>query len=553
MKRLLSTFAVLALATTTATTSTAWIKHTQQFNADKTKASNKTTQNETAQDIANKLEGKTINLPFNEWVGQKIMDNISLFQNDLVNQGLLTQDEAQCVYNGNVTWMVLKQEKAPGCAFLVKKDGQTASAGDITLNIYTGYKVWNFNNVLYANDPAKEQLLTSTDGGTTWKSALGGGQVAWMKMVHGIIFLQFTFSSGTTQHIKEAQSILYFIRPETPLKIYNIGTNDPHSQGVIKAVKFMVTYSDWDSKYYVYMDFPFYGNHVISTTNPNATWSVDYNGSGAGGNTFKDNLVNQMFYTTNYPGLNPDEIFFNFSPCTSKGFYGGVNRVATYTDWWAGLPGSSYSKHIAYFPKTRDFFQETSQFGLWQKQGVAYYAPVTPFNRQWDVNATAINQVIPFNKGYCVATTNGLYYWYPKLVGWKEAKMFAGQHYVVDWMQNINNTLYVDTQNAGLLKSYMTPSGKVGFIPLVNLSNPGLTVSSVQEKLGVIYAFTNQGVYQSFNNGNTFEKNKDLANINMTAVNKNSIVSEGNNVTIVANGYAYKSTDGGFTFATIKL
>ena len=130
MKRLLASLASVVLISSTVVSSTAWTSR------QATQQQSKQTANETATDIANKLEGKTVNLNLKNWKGKKVMDNIPQFRDDLVQQGLLTEDEAQYVYNGNVKWTVTKAGSFPGCVFLVKKDGQTASAGDITLNIY---------------------------------------------------------------------------------------------------------------------------------------------------------------------------------------------------------------------------------------------------------------------------------------------------------------------------------------------------------------------------------------------------------------------------------
>ena len=305
--------------------------------------------------------------------------------------------------------------------------------------------------------------------------------------------------------------------------------------------------------YYIYLDFP--GNtttyHIISTANPiNQPWEVDFNGSGARAGTPDENYVNQMVAAKN---VNPvsdfsELLYFSSVPNSTSGGYVSVYNIRT--NYWYGMAGSGNVKTLG-FLSSNIIFEETSKFGLWQMQYPS--TPSTAFNRQWSVNATAINQVTAFNKGYYVATTNGLYYWYPTLTGWKEFKTFTDEPYVVDWIQNINNTLYVDTPNLGVLKSYTTPSGKNGFSPMASLSSPGLTVSSIQERLGVIYAFTNKGVYQSFDNGLTFQKNQDLANVNIPAPNQNSIASEGNNIAIVANGYAYKSSDGGLTFTATKL
>lgn len=63
-------------------------------------------------------------------------DNIGVLRQALVTDGLLTKDDAQYVYNGNVKWKITKVEKKTGCVFLIKKDGQIASAGNITLNVF---------------------------------------------------------------------------------------------------------------------------------------------------------------------------------------------------------------------------------------------------------------------------------------------------------------------------------------------------------------------------------------------------------------------------------
>lgn len=132
MKKILVSLASLVLISSSVASSTAWTQNQHK----PTVSSAVGIHSETAQEIANKLINKTVRLNLDEWKGKKIMDNIPQFRNDLVNQGLLTKDEAQYVYNGNVKWAVSKVQTAPGCVFLVKKDGQTASAYNISLAIF---------------------------------------------------------------------------------------------------------------------------------------------------------------------------------------------------------------------------------------------------------------------------------------------------------------------------------------------------------------------------------------------------------------------------------
>lgn len=89
-----------------------------------------------ATDLATKLQGQTVNLNLDNWRNKTVADNVSVLRQALVTDGLLTKDNAQYVYNGNVKWKITKVAKKAGCVFLIKKDGQIASAGNITLNVF---------------------------------------------------------------------------------------------------------------------------------------------------------------------------------------------------------------------------------------------------------------------------------------------------------------------------------------------------------------------------------------------------------------------------------
>ena len=131
MKKLISIFAVLALATTSATTSTAWIQHNQQFKATDSQVSN-----ETAQDIANKLKNKTINLKLDFWYHKNLIYDPNHFRQDIVDSNVLTYEEAQFVIPGNL--YISKAGDLKDCSFEVTKDKQTVTANNITLHVIAG-------------------------------------------------------------------------------------------------------------------------------------------------------------------------------------------------------------------------------------------------------------------------------------------------------------------------------------------------------------------------------------------------------------------------------
>ena len=87
-----------------------------------------------AAQIAQKLQGKTINLDLATWYNKKISSNLTLFREDLVKEGLLKQNQAQYVYNGSVKGTLNKPETFKDSTFYVVKNGQVEPATGITLN-----------------------------------------------------------------------------------------------------------------------------------------------------------------------------------------------------------------------------------------------------------------------------------------------------------------------------------------------------------------------------------------------------------------------------------
>ena len=126
MKKLLTSLATIALVSGSIASTTAW---TQTL---KTKH-NLGAKNETAQNIANKLQDKTIKLNASFWVGKDIANYLPNLRAVLVQQGLLTKDEANYVSCGHLTFA--KATVYPHCIFTVSKDGQTATAQNIAIDV----------------------------------------------------------------------------------------------------------------------------------------------------------------------------------------------------------------------------------------------------------------------------------------------------------------------------------------------------------------------------------------------------------------------------------
>ena len=101
----------------------------------------------TAQDIANKLQGKTIILDPRFWVGKDIKNYKEQLDNAIVQQGILTKEEVQYVSWGDLT---LNQARSyPNCDFTVSKDGETALAHNITLDPLGDEQIFNkINNLI---------------------------------------------------------------------------------------------------------------------------------------------------------------------------------------------------------------------------------------------------------------------------------------------------------------------------------------------------------------------------------------------------------------------
>ena len=100
---------------------------------------------EDAEDIANKLQGKTIVLDPKFWVGKDIKNCKDQLDNAIVSQDILTQEEVQYVSWGDLT---LNQARSyPNCDFTVSKDSETAVAHNITLDVENQQDKQTFNQI----------------------------------------------------------------------------------------------------------------------------------------------------------------------------------------------------------------------------------------------------------------------------------------------------------------------------------------------------------------------------------------------------------------------
>ena len=95
---------------------------------------------ESPQDIANKLQGKTVKLDPTFWSGKNILDYPKKFQQELVTQKLLTADEAQ--YVQGTSFVVGAIKNYPNLTFKVEENGVVAYAKNMTIEVTNpDYKV----------------------------------------------------------------------------------------------------------------------------------------------------------------------------------------------------------------------------------------------------------------------------------------------------------------------------------------------------------------------------------------------------------------------------
>ena len=134
MKKLLTSLAAISLMTGSLSNVTAFVN--QKTSVVKNPVSSAQKTNEDAEDIANKIWNKTVKIDPNFWFNKDIQSDQSDFNKMLVQQGIITQDEAQYV-----SWASLNISKAGWFAnqgaFSVKKDGATAT-GHVTVDATGG-------------------------------------------------------------------------------------------------------------------------------------------------------------------------------------------------------------------------------------------------------------------------------------------------------------------------------------------------------------------------------------------------------------------------------
>ena len=134
MKKLIMSLATVSLMTGSLANVTAFVN--QKPPVTNNPNTSKQATNEDAEDIANKIWNKTVKIDPNFWLNKDIKSDQTDFNKILVQQGIITQDEAQYV-----SWGSLNINKAGWFTnqgtFTVSKDGATAS-GHVTVDATGG-------------------------------------------------------------------------------------------------------------------------------------------------------------------------------------------------------------------------------------------------------------------------------------------------------------------------------------------------------------------------------------------------------------------------------
>ena len=121
---------------------------------------------ENSQDIANKLQGKTIVLDPKFWVGKDIKNYKEQLDNAIVSQNILTKEEVQYVSWGDVTFN--QARSYPNCDFTVSKDGETAVAHNIDLDVEDVNKE-TFNEI---NNLIEHDIMGAEEGSLEYIGAV---------------------------------------------------------------------------------------------------------------------------------------------------------------------------------------------------------------------------------------------------------------------------------------------------------------------------------------------------------------------------------------------
>ena len=139
MKKILTSLATIALVSGSVASTTAW---TPMHQSQKTSAHAQTlntqhnvgVKNETAQDIANKIDQATLKLDYQQWYNQSLQANLAKFQNTFVSQKILTSAEAKMV--SLVTDYKITQFSELTVALKVN-DGTTSASAFAHTNVFS--------------------------------------------------------------------------------------------------------------------------------------------------------------------------------------------------------------------------------------------------------------------------------------------------------------------------------------------------------------------------------------------------------------------------------
>ena len=450
MKKLLTSLATIALIGGTLTSTTAWSqagKNQQQSNQSLT--------NETAQEIANKLTGKTINLDLGVWKNKKIADNLSLLRNSIVKQNLLTEDEAQYIVGTNVKWTVNQNQKYPGCLFLIKKDGTLVGAGNVKINVAGVFvnKILTYNQVTYVG--TQNGLWESFDNGKSF-TQMGHSQIQQVYAANNVIYVIQTVGGG-------AYNALY----ESTNNGKSFTQNTAIPDGIINDI--------YCANNVIYLSINNSSDYLYESTDNGKTFTQSKA-------IPTDTLITSMYASNNVVYIG-----------TSKGLYESYDNGKTFTQMGDSQIQEVYAyNNVVYLSQYTSDAAEEALFES-TNNGKTFTQNTTIPSDYYINNIYAANSVI------YVGTDDGLYESY------NNGKTFVQDgHSQIHEFYSLNNVLYL-SQYLNYVPDGLYESTDKGETFRKNASIPGnYYVNSIAGANSVVYAGTDDGLYESTDNGKTF-------------------------------------------------
>ena len=447
MKKLLTSLATFALIGGTLTSTTAW---SQAGKTQQNQTTHQSWANETAQDIANKLAGKTIILKANFWVGKDIANYLPNLRAVLVQQGLLTKDEANDVSCGHLIFA--KAASYPACIFTVIKDGQKAVANDITLSVITKnivHSILTYNQVTYVG--TQNGLWESFDNGKT--------------------FVQSTTipSDYYINNLYAANSIIY-------AETYNGVIYQSTDNGKTFAPNSLIPY--YINNIYAVKNVIYVGSEV------NGLWESTDNGKTfAQIETVSDSVTITSIYAYN------NVIYVG----TNDGLYESLDNGKTFTHIGHSQIQQIYAyNNVIYLSQSPNHVAKEELFESFDNGKI--FTQYTAISGDYN-----INNIYAADNVIYVGTGDGLYESYDN------GKTFVQDgHSQIHELYSLNNVLYL-SQYLNYVPDGLYESTDKGETFRKNASIPGnYYVNSIAGANSVVYAGTDDGLYESTDNGKTF-------------------------------------------------